>query len=340
MDDKVGRMPDAATVAALLTTLRGVVETWRPYGINLSADERSMLLHARRGAEPHIARIADIAAKYSFAIPDVPIQGMRNDLALWTMLRPFQDAFAAGLVFVDDTAAQAQHEAWQAFLAYYAVLGGVAPHQPAIGADLAPTVAFMANGRRSPEPAVAPAPAAPAPAPAAEAPAKKKARRALGTTAMQNLVGDRVPDQATQDKLLADTEGVVSAWRPYGLVLTGAQRLKNHHPRHGAEPHIARIHDIAVKYGIALDGAPLQGMLDDLALHAALRPFQDALRAGHQFFEDTAGTAESEAWEAFLAYYGALNGMAQHHAGVEEDMKPIVDFMKNGPRKPPTQPKG
>jgi hypothetical protein len=337
MDDKVGRMPDAATQAKLLDTVRQVVATWRPYGLILSKAERGALLHARLGAEPHIARIADLAVKVNLAIPDVPIQGMLNDLALSTMLRPFQDAFAAGLVLVDDTAAQADHEAWQAFLTYYGVLAGMAPHQPAVAAELGPVVDFMANGPRQDKPAEAKAPpAASAPAsPPGEKPAKKKARRAVGRAAMQNRVGDTVPDEATRAKLLADVAFVVDAWRPYGLVHTGAQRREILNPRHGAAQHLARVQEIAGKLGLDIDGIPLQGMSDDLALFTALRPFQDELRAGLQFFDDTAGTAESEAWEAFLAYYGALSGLGRHHPGVAEAMKPIVEFMKNGPQKPP-----
>ena len=94
MDNKVGLAPDAATTAKLLDKLRNVVATFRTYGITLSKDERRVLLHARLGAEPHIARIRDVAVKHGLSIPDVPLQGMMNDLELFTLLRPFQDAFA------------------------------------------------------------------------------------------------------------------------------------------------------------------------------------------------------------------------------------------------------
>lgn len=338
MDGKVGRMPDGATVTRLFDSVRGVVATWRPYGVILGTKERRELLHARHGAEPHIARIAEIAARYKVAIPDVPIDGMLDDLALWNLLRPFQDAFAKGLVLLDDTAAQADHEAWQAFLTYYGLLSGMAQHQPAVAADLAPTVAFMATGPREEKPAEEAAPPQAPPAPPGEPPRKRKARRAAGRNALQNRVGDQVPDAATRAKALSDLDEVVSTWSGYGLIHTGAQRRALHHPRHGAGPHVARIHDLAVKHAAELDGIPLQGMLDDLALSAALRPFQDELRGGLALVEDTASTAESECWEAFLAYYAALTGLAKHHPGVAADLKPIVEFMKNGPAGAPAAP--
>ena len=339
MDNKVGLAPDAATTAKLLDKLRNVVATFRTYGITLSKDERRVLLHARIGAEPHIARIRDVAVKHGLSIPDVPLQGMMNDLELFTLLRPFQDAFAAALALVDDTAAQAESEAWEAFLAYYGVLAGMAPHHPTVAVDMAPIIDFMATGPRQPS-APAEPPPAPAPsAPANEPPKAKKARRAAGRTAMSNRVGDQLPDDATRAQLAADLEEVVATWTPYGVMLSVAQRRRLHHARLGCEPHIARIRDIAQKHGIAIDGIPLQGMLDDFSLYTTLRSFQDELRAGAQLLDDTAGTAESEAWEAFLAYYGSLSGMAKHMAVVAVDLAPIVEFMSHGPRKAPP-PKG
>jgi hypothetical protein len=155
---------------------------------------------------------------------------------------------------------------------------------------------------------------------------------------MANLVGDLQPDAATTDKLLTKLRNVGGTWRQFGVNLSKVERKALLHARIGAEPHIARLHDIAIKYNVAIPDVPLQGMLDDLALYTTLRPFQDELRTGKALLDDTAGQAESEAWEAFLAYYGALNGMAKHHPALEEDMKPIVEFMSTGPRKPSATP--
>jgi hypothetical protein len=68
---------------------------------------------------------------------------------------------------------------------------------------------------------------------------------------------------------------------------------------------------------------------DDLALSAMLRPFRDATRAGLHLIEDTAGQAASEAWEAFLAYYGTLSGMKRHLPALEGDLDGVVEFMRH-----------
>lgn len=48
--------------------------------------------------------------------------------------------------------------------------------------------------------------------------------------------------------------------------------------------------------------------------------------------EDTEGQAESEMWEAFLAYYGVLSKMAEQNPTLAVELAPVVDFMAR--RKP------
>jgi hypothetical protein len=93
-----------------------------------------------------------------------------------------------------------------------------------------------------------------------------------------------------------------------------------------------RVEALATKYKLAIDGIPIQGMKDDLALSAMLRAPRASLRAGQHLVGDTLGQAESEAWEAFLAYYGALSGIAKHQAALAAELAPIVDFMSTRPR--------
>lgn len=332
MENKVGdSTPKPAAVAKLLALLVGVVATWKLFGITLSKGQRRALLHARLGAEPHIATLHELALKYKVAIDGVALQAMANDLALFTMLRPFQDLFGAGVVLLDDTAGQAESEAWTAFLAYYSTLRGMAKHQPALAAELAPIVAFMAAAAKGAAPVPAPADKA---APVPDAAAAPRKARSSGKSAMENKVGDNAPDAATSAKMLADLETVVTTWKPYGVILSPAQRKALHHARLGAEPHVARLHAIALEYKLEIDGIPLQGMVNDFALFGMVRPFQDALRAGLLLVDDTAGQAESEAWEAFLAYYGTLCGMAKHQATLAGEMAPIVAFMATGKAAP------
>jgi hypothetical protein len=333
MENRVGdSTPSAKTRTQQLATLNGTFDGWKPYGVTLSSAQRHALLHARLGAEPHMARIYDIAKKYGVEVEGVPLQGMKNDLALMATLRPFQDAYAAGVTLFDHTAAQAASEGWNAYLAYYGGLRGMAKHQPTLARELAPVVDFMKTGTGAVAEAPAAAPAEPQPA-APAAPAAAPARsRATGRRTMENKVGDDMPSEAEAARMLAGTKGVTEAWMPYGVLLTPAQRKALHHPRLGAEPHIERVHALATKYKLDIDGIPLQGMTNDFALVAMLRPFQDAMRAGQHLVEDTAGQAESEAWEAFLAYYGTLCGIAKHHAAIAEELAPIIAFMSNRPK--------
>ena len=151
MDNKVGdQNPDAATVAQIVGQLGGAVELLKKFCITLGKEQRKKLLHARLGAEPHIARVHDLAVEHKIDIGNIPLTGMLGDLALFTLLRPIQDTLRNALQMVDDTAGQAESEAWQAFLAYYGALSGVAKHQPALATALAPTVEFMALGPRKP----------------------------------------------------------------------------------------------------------------------------------------------------------------------------------------------
>jgi hypothetical protein len=96
--------------------------------------------------------------------PNVPLDGMQNDLTLAEQMANVIAELAPALTLAEDTAAQADSEAWQAFLAYYGVLASMAARVPELASELAPTVAFMANGPRTA--AAAPPPVAPAPAPA------------------------------------------------------------------------------------------------------------------------------------------------------------------------------
>lgn len=150
---------------------------------------------------------------------------------------------------------------------------------------------------------------------------------------MDNRVGDNPFDAATTDQLLGMLKNVVAELKARGITLSAAERKALLHARLGAEPHIQRVHDLAVKYKVDIDGIPLQGMQNDLAFYTQLRPFQDELHAGAILADDTAGQAESEAWEAFLAYYGTLSGMAKHHAALAAELQPVIDFMATGPRK-------
>jgi hypothetical protein len=152
---------------------------------------------------------------------------------------------------------------------------------------------------------------------------------------MDNKVGDNAPDAAGMAAILSQLTTPVNALKLFCINISKDQRKRLLHARLGSEPHIARVHDLSVQNGLSIDSIPLTGMLADLALFTLLRPIRDLLATALQMVDDTAGQAESEAWEAFLAYYGALTGMAKHLPALATAIKPTVEFMATGPKKTP-----
>jgi len=150
---------------------------------------------------------------------------------------------------------------------------------------------------------------------------------------MENRVGDKLLTPQKLTKLLEQAKSLVEEMRPYGLTLTTDERRRTLRPRKGAEAHMQRVHDLAVKHGVTLKSIPLDGMANDLALAKQFGPFEDELRVGLQLAEDTGAQAGSEAWEAFLAYYGVLSSMADRSADIAAELQTVVDFMATGPRK-------
>ena len=150
---------------------------------------------------------------------------------------------------------------------------------------------------------------------------------------MDNKVGDKQLSPQKAAQLLKQLKDIVEQLRPYGITLTAEDRRRTLHARRGAEPHMQRVHDLAVKHGVTLKNIPLEGMANDLALAKQFQPFEDELRTGLQFAEDTGTQAGSEAWEAFLAYYGVLSSMAERSADLAAELQTVVEFMANGPRK-------
>ena len=159
---------------------------------------------------------------------------------------------------------------------------------------------------------------------------------------MENRVGDKLLSPQKLTKLLELAKSVAEELRPYGVTLTTDERKRTLRPRKGAEVHMQRVHDLAVKHGVTLKNIPLDGMANDLALAKQFSPIEDELRVALQLAEDTATQAGSEAWEAFLAYYGVLSSMADRSPDLAAELSTVVDFMATGPRakKAPAPPKG
>jgi hypothetical protein len=155
---------------------------------------------------------------------------------------------------------------------------------------------------------------------------------------MQNRVGDNVPTAAKLQSLLKQLNDVIAELRKFGITLTKAERKRLLRARRDSEPMQRLVYELAKKKGLSLAGFPLDGMLSDVNLVQALEPFVTAMTTGWQLTNDTALQADTEGWQAFLAYYGVLSSMADHDAELATQLQPVVDFMKVGRRKPEPEP--
>ncbi len=156
---------------------------------------------------------------------------------------------------------------------------------------------------------------------------------------MENKVGDNVPTPKALAQLHEQLREVIAKLRAFGVTLDADSRRRLLHARLGAEPHVRRVHDLAVRYDVKLKHIPLDGMVADQALTATMNPLVEELQAGLTLAQDTAGQAESEAWEAFLAYYGVLSNMAERDPTLADELASVIEFMSNGPRKKKPEPK-
>ncbi|MDI1475080.1 hypothetical protein [Polyangium sp. y55x31] len=153
MDNKVGdSLLTPQEHALLLSQLKAIVEKLRAHGISLTVDERKRVLRQRRGAEPHIQRVIDLAKKYNVSLKTIPLAGLENDLALAKQLQPIEEEVRVALQLAEDTGLQAGSEAWEAFLAYYGVLSSMGERIPDLAAELQSVVDFMAIGPRKKTP--------------------------------------------------------------------------------------------------------------------------------------------------------------------------------------------
>ncbi|MDI1434327.1 hypothetical protein [Polyangium sorediatum] len=150
---------------------------------------------------------------------------------------------------------------------------------------------------------------------------------------MNNKVGDALLTHEQHIQLLAQLKAIVETLRAHGITLTVDERKRTLRQRRGAESHIQRVIDLAKKYNVSLKAIPLAGLENDLVLTKQLLPIEEELRVALQLAEDTGTQAGSEAWEAFLAYYGVLSSMGERMPDLAAELQTVVDFMATGPRK-------
>ena len=148
VDNKVGdKLLTAQRAVSLLKELLDVIEELRAVGV--IAKPGTKLAYPRKGATEHMQTVHDLAIKHGLAVKNAPLAGMLRDIALSKQVRPFANAFRAGLKLAEDTGNQADSESWGAFLAHYNLLSALADKDPEVAIELASVIEFMSTGPRS-----------------------------------------------------------------------------------------------------------------------------------------------------------------------------------------------
>src|SRR3954462_9061861 len=97
---------------------------------------------------------------------------------------------------------------------------------------------------------------------------------------MDNKVGDKLPSTKALAALLQQLKDVVEQLKKFGITLSADDRKRLLHARREADPMVKRVHDLAVKYNVAIPSIPLDGMTNDMLLRERIQPIVDQLRAG------------------------------------------------------------
>ena len=155
---------------------------------------------------------------------------------------------------------------------------------------------------------------------------------------MENRVGDNVPPQAKLDLQVKSLTTLQGELTKFCITLTKDERRRVLRARKDSEGLIRRVHEIATKKGLTIPGIPLDGMLKDIDLSQRLEPFVTLLTLCLQLVEDTQAQADSEAWQAFLAYYSVLSTMASHDPEVVVAIAPVTTAMRHARKKPAPEP--
>ncbi|HCF58794.1 MAG TPA: hypothetical protein DFS52_12495 [Myxococcales bacterium] len=153
-----------------------------------------------------------------------------------------------------------------------------------------------------------------------------------------NHVGTVLPTEDERKQLVADIANVRERLIRWGVIVAPEVRCSFLKPRAGAEAMMELVFGLATEKKVVIDGMPLEGMSSDMKLGNMAYGFEQQLTDCQQIAADTRLVAFGEAWQAFLGYYGVLNSMASRDAALASRLRPVVEFMSNGPRQKKQKP--
>ncbi len=155
---------------------------------------------------------------------------------------------------------------------------------------------------------------------------------------MDNRVGDNMPTPAKLAELQKKLSEVIGELEKFCILLSKDERKRLLRARKDSEPMVQRVADLAQRHKVSVPGVELTSMQNDVRLTQSLVPLSAQLERALQLVEDTSMQADTEAWQAFLAYYGVLSSLASRIPEVESSLAPVVDYMKVRKKPAPEQP--
>jgi hypothetical protein len=149
MENRVGNViPTKEQVSEFTTKLRDVLAFIKTFGVVLSDDERTSRSHPRKNSDTHVETVLKLAGEYGLSLPNAPIQGVRDDFDLVSRIEPMLPQLPLLQQTLKDTIAQAEHEYWEGFLAYYGALVSMSSRIPELAIALKEVIDFMSIGKR------------------------------------------------------------------------------------------------------------------------------------------------------------------------------------------------
>lgn len=145
---------------------------------------------------------------------------------------------------------------------------------------------------------------------------------------MDNRVGEGIPTPAKLAELEKKLGEVIAEFEKFCVTLSKDERKRLLRSRRDAEPMLERVADLATRHKVTVPGVEIQDLRNDLRLGQALLPFERNLERALQLVQDTSSQADTEAWQAFLAYYGVLSSLADRNADIESGLSSVVEFMR------------
>jgi hypothetical protein len=149
MENRVGTViPTKEQVSDFTTKLHDVLAFLKTFGVTLSDTERTSRSHPRKESSTHVETVLKLATQYGLSLPNAPVQGVRDDFELVSRIEPMLSELPLLQQTLKDTIAQAEHEYWEGFLAYYGALVSMSSRIPELAAALKEVIDFMSTGKR------------------------------------------------------------------------------------------------------------------------------------------------------------------------------------------------